>query len=142
MAVCHRVKPKSANRIWRIAMALWAMAKTSRPAAYSEVQRQIGERIRRARMFVMPNRSEFARILGVDTSTLAKIESGDRPPSVFNVIDIARRLRVSTDYILLGSMRGVDGELAALLAAEYPDMVPDRRDIAADRSRTALARRT
>lgn len=103
------------------------MPRTPRPRSYSDVQREIGNRIRWARELVFPNRAEFARLEGIDTSTIAKIESGTRPPSVFNVIGFARRLRVSADYILLGSMQGVDSELAALLAHHHPELVP-RRD--------------
>ena len=62
--------------------------------------------------------------MGIDRTTLQKIEDGNRAPSVFNVLDLADRLRVSTDYILRGSMRGVDGELAALLVARHPELMP------------------
>jgi len=99
------------------------MPRTPRPRSYSDVQREIGNRIRWARELVIPNRAEFARLEEIDPSTIAKIESGTRPPSVFNVIGFARRLRVSADYILFGSMRGVDSELAALLALHHPELV-------------------
>jgi len=99
------------------------MPRTPRPRSYSDVQREIGNRIRWARELVIPNRAEFARLEGIDPSTIAKIEDGSRPPSVFNVIGFARRLRVSADYILFGSMRGVDSELAALLALHHPELV-------------------
>ena len=99
------------------------MPRTPRQRSYSDVQREIGDRIRWARELVIPNRAEFARLEEIDPSTIAKIESGTRPPSVFNVIGFARRLRVSADYILFGSMRGVDSELAALLALHHPELV-------------------
>lgn len=99
------------------------MPRTPRPRSYTDVQREIGNRIKWARELVFPNRAEFARLEGIDTSTIAKIESGTRPPSVFNVIGFARRLRVSADYILFGSMQGVDSELAALLAHRHPELV-------------------
>lgn len=99
------------------------MPRTPRPRSYSDVQREIGNRIRWARELVIPNRAEFARLEEIDTSTIAKIEAGTRPPSVFNVIGFARRLRVSADYILFGSMRGVDSELAALLVYHHPELL-------------------
>lgn len=99
------------------------MPRTPRPRSYTDVQREIGDRIRWARELVIPNRAEFARLEGIDPSTIAKIEDGTRPPSVFNVIGFARRLRVSADYILFGSMQGVDSELAALLAHHHPELI-------------------
>lgn len=106
------------------------MSRVSRPQSYTAVQKEIGKRIQWVREMAEPNRAEFARIMGVDKSTLAKIEAGERAPSVFNVLDLAHRLRVSTDYILTGSLRGVDGEMAALLAHAHPDLLPDRPNTA------------
>jgi len=98
------------------------MSKVKRPDAYTEVQRRVGERIQWVRELVMSNRSEAARLLGIDQSTLAKIENGDRPPSIFNVLQIANRFRVTADYILRGDLRGCDEELALRLAALHPSL--------------------
>lgn len=98
------------------------VSRSSRPASLSTVQKEIGARIRWARELVVPNRAAFARAIGVDRTTVQKIEDGDRPPSVFNVLDFAYRLRVSTDYILRGSMLGVDAELADLLLKAHPEL--------------------
>lgn len=98
------------------------MPRQKRPVAYTELQRQIGQRILWARELVEPNRAAFARSLGVDRSTVQKIEDGERPPSIFNVMDFAHTLRVTPDYILWGAMRGIDGELAARLAAVHPEL--------------------
>jgi len=100
------------------------LSRARRPVAYSTIQRNIGRRIQWARELVEPNRAEFARLLGLDRSTLAKIESGDRSPSIFNVLDLAERLQVTTDYILTGSLRGVDGEIAARLVSLHPELLP------------------
>lgn len=108
------------------------MAKVKRPDAVTEIQRQVGNRIRWARELVEPNRAEFARLMGVDRSTLAKIEDGSRPPSVFNVLDISHRLRVSADYILRGSLVGVDPELAARLVRQHPELLSDSHTAMAD----------
>lgn len=99
------------------------MAKEKRPPAVTAIQKAVGARIMWARCEVEPNRAALAADMRIDRSTLAKIESGDRPPSIFNVIEIAHRLRVTTDYILLGSLRGVDGELAARLATKHPELL-------------------
>jgi transcriptional regulator with XRE-family HTH domain len=87
--------------------------------------KEIGERIRWARELVYPNRAEFARILGVDRSTIRDIESGRRPPSIFSVIEISHHLRISAGYILEGKLQDVDGELAGKLAIRHPELVRD-----------------
>jgi transcriptional regulator with XRE-family HTH domain len=99
------------------------MSNKPRPEAYTEVAQAIGQRIRWARELVEPNRAEFARAMGVDRSTIRDIESGRRPPSIFAVIEISHRLRVSPNYILLGKMQDVDGELAGRLAVQHPELV-------------------
>lgn len=101
------------------------MAKEKRPESYSSIQVEIGRRIKWARELVEPNRAAFARVMGVDRSTLQKIEDGDRPPSVFNVLELAHRLRVTEGYILTGSLKGVDGEMAGLLVKHHPELIAD-----------------
>lgn len=99
------------------------MAKNRTPDDIATIQKDIGRRIKWARQLVEPNRAAFARLMGVDRTTLQKIEDGDRAPSIFNVMEIAHRLRVTPDYILLGSLKGVDGELAARLVALHPELL-------------------
>lgn len=99
------------------------MSRQPRGATHRQLQAEIGQRLRWARELVEPNRSAFARQMGVDSSTVQKIEDGARPPSIFNVLDFAHALRVTPDYLLIGSMRGIDSELAALLAARHPELV-------------------
>lgn len=91
------------------------------------MQTMIGRRILWARELVEPNRAAFARLMGIHRTTLQKIEDGNRTPSIFNVIEIAHRLRVSTDYILIGTLRGVDGELAARLIQAHPELLQHNR---------------
>ena len=98
------------------------MAKPKLTGAYSQMQKDMGSRIRWARQLVEPNRAAFARKQQVDRTTLHKIEDGDRAPSVFLVAELSHKLRVSTDYIILGTMRGVDGELAAQLLHAHPEL--------------------
>lgn len=108
------------------------MAKTKRPEAVTAIQSGIGARIKWARELVEPNRSAFARLMGVDRSTLQKIEDGHRAPSVFDVLNIAHRLRVPTDYILTGSMAGVDGELASMIIEAHPEVLTHSRSAKPD----------
>jgi DNA-binding XRE family transcriptional regulator len=98
------------------------VAKPKLTGAYSQMQKDMGSRIRWARQLVEPNRAAFARKLQVDRTTLHKIEDGDRAPSVFLVAELSHKLLVSTDYIILGTLRGVDGEMAAKLLEAHPEL--------------------
>lgn len=98
------------------------MSSKARPAAYTAVAKEVGQRIRWARELVEPNRAAFARGLGVDRSTIRDIESGRRPPSIFAVLAISHSLRVTPDYCLIGRMRDVDGELATALGKRHPEL--------------------
>lgn len=105
------------------------MAKHKRPNSLATLQRAIGMRISWARELVIPNQSECARLLGVDASTLNKIEKGDRAPNVFLIAALSNRLRVSTDFLLKGVLNGrTDEELALRLAALHPELVLQRQD--------------
>lgn len=99
------------------------MSKTARPEAYSAIQIEVGRRMLWARDLVEPNRAQFARDCGVDTSTLTKAESGERAPSIFLIRDYANRLRVSTDYLLRGELIGIEPELERMLIALHPELV-------------------
>jgi len=98
------------------------VAKPKLTGAYSQMQKDMGSRIRWARQLVEPNRAAFARKLQVGRTTLHKIEDGDRAPSVFLVAELSHKLLVSTDYIILGTLRGVDGEMAAKLLEAHPEL--------------------
>ena len=112
------------------------MAKHKRPDSLTALQRAIGTRISWARELVMPNQSECARLLGVDASTLNKIERGDRAPSVFLIAALSNRLRVSTDFLLKGVLNGrTDEELALRLAALHPELVLQQQDMAPNTDR-------
>lgn len=123
-------RPQKTYWIWQSAIAMNdPMAKHKRPNSLATVQRAIGRRIAWARELVMPNQSECARLLGVDASTLNKIEKGDRAPSVFLIVALSNRLRVSTDFLLKGVLNGrTDEELALRLAALHPELVLQQQD--------------
>lgn len=76
-----------------------------------------------ARDLVEPNRAAFARIVGTATATLTKYENGQRTPSIFIVREYARRLRVSADFLLFGTLGGGDREIETLLVAHHPELV-------------------
>ena len=99
------------------------MSKNARPEAYSDVAKGIGERIGWVRELVEKNQSKVARALGVDASHVNKIEAGTRTPSIFYIIEIANRFRVSTDFLLRGLLvADTDPEMALLLGSQHPEL--------------------
>lgn len=110
----------------------------SRPEAYSIIAKDVGKRIRWARELVEPNRAAFARLMDVDRSTVRDMESGRRPPSIFAVLELSHRLRVTPNYLLLGNLRDVDGELAARLVRLHPELLAPENNSGSYRKATAL----
>jgi transcriptional regulator with XRE-family HTH domain len=99
------------------------MSKTARPQAYTAIQTDIGMRMLWVRELVIPNRSEAAKVMGVDPSTLAKVEAGQRAPSVFLVLEYANRFRVTTDFLLRGVLRSrMDEEMGLRLVARHREL--------------------
>lgn len=96
------------------------------PQDTKENRKARGMRIRWARELVEPNRAEAARKLGIDVSTLRYIEDGKTNPGVFLTLKLCHSLRISLDYIVAGTLIGVDPELAALLAVRHPELMPQR----------------
>ena len=99
------------------------MSRNARPDTFTAVQAEVGQRMAWVRSLVEPNRAKFARICGVDTSTLTKVEDGDRAASIFLIRDYANRLRVSADFLLFGTLIGIEPELERRLIAHHPELV-------------------
>lgn len=97
------------------------------PFDTEEKRAKRGERIMWARKIVEPNRMEFARKLGIDATTARDIEAGRRNPGVELLYAICHSLRISLDYIVKGSLYGVDRELAAQLVMDHPELDPRRQ---------------
>jgi transcriptional regulator with XRE-family HTH domain len=119
------------------------MARNKRPEAFSDVVKAIGVRIAWVREIAEPNRSAAARDLGVDPSTLSHLETGDRTPSIFNVIAISNRYRVTTDFLLKGLLKSeTDYEMAAVLTAQHPELASQLIDMVRSRDKVPDAGRS
>jgi transcriptional regulator with XRE-family HTH domain len=81
-----------------------------------------GERLRWVREMVSGSPTRLAADAGVDTSTIRYIERGMRMPSVPLLKMLCHVLRISPDYLLWGSLAGVEPELAAKLKAAHPGL--------------------
>jgi DNA-binding XRE family transcriptional regulator len=102
------------------------MQKTRAPDDTPEKRQKRGMRIRWAREILEPNRLEFSRKLRVDNTTIRDIESGKTNPGVQLALKICHSLRISLDYIVDGSLTGVNPEMAAALVADHPELSPPR----------------
>src|SRR6185437_8213857 len=100
----------------------------------SSVLRDIGHRIKWARLLITKNQAKFAREMGMDRSTYAHIERGSGAISAIMIIDLCKKLKVTPNYILYGSLKGVDGETAARLALDHPELLTPIVRLNIDRS--------
>jgi DNA-binding XRE family transcriptional regulator len=82
----------------------------------------IGQRVSWAREAHELNRQQLAKCVGTSRDAIHKIETGLRIPSVFLVQSLCHVLRISPQYLLWGSLQGVDEELAATLAVAHPEL--------------------
>lgn len=95
----------------------------ARTDADRQLLRQIGQRIRWAREVLGLTRPQLAEMIGVDVGTWAWYEQGKRFPDLMRIPDICGRLKVDTEYLIRGSLLGVEKEVAIRLAARHPELV-------------------
>ena len=60
----------------------------------------LGERLQEQRMLLKLSQKEAAAAIGVSPSIISNYESGERTPSVENLMALAALYRCSTDYLL------------------------------------------
>ena len=87
-----------------------------------EDARRIGDRLRWVRELINETPTELAANIGVDSSAIRHIERGARLPSIRMLMTLCHVLRISPQYLLWGSLAGVEPELAARLKAEHPEL--------------------
>jgi transcriptional regulator with XRE-family HTH domain len=81
-----------------------------------------GRRLSWVREMVGAIPTRLAADCGVDTSSIRHIERGQRMPSVHLLRTLCHVLRISPDYLLYGSLAGVDQELATKLKVAHPEL--------------------
>ena len=81
-----------------------------------------GNRLRWVRELYGDSPTRLAADAGVDTSTIRYIERGQRMPLVPLLKQLVHVLRISPQYLLYGSLEGVEPVLAARLKAAHPEL--------------------
>lgn len=65
---------------------------------------EMGNRIKIRRKELKIKQSELAELLGISNNHMSSIETGKQKPSMDTFIGICEQLKVTPDYLLLGSM--------------------------------------
>lgn len=87
--------------------------------------REIGARIRAVREVSGVGSAQLSEAVTGDRTALERIEAGLVAPTALEVINLAFRLRVSTDLLLRGSFESrIDGDLMLELVSSYRELWP------------------
>ena len=81
-----------------------------------------GRRLSWVRKLLEITPTRLAADIGVDSSSIRLIERGERMPSVHHMRSMCHVLRISPQYLMWGSLEGVEHELAAKLKAAHPEL--------------------
>ena len=87
-----------------------------------EEAKGVAERVRWARELAEATITELAADIGVDSTTIRHIEKGARLPSIHVLMSLCHVLRISPQYLLWGSLEGVDADIAVQLKARHPEL--------------------
>ncbi len=60
----------------------------------------LGERLQKQRLLLNISQKEAAIVIGASASVISNYESGERTPSIENLISLANLYHCSTDYLL------------------------------------------
>lgn len=106
-----------------------------------EVMHMLGARIAALRREAGLSQSQLAQMLKISPSAMGMYEQGRREPSVQTLVELARVLEVSTDYLLTGCPGPGDQDRLTRLLLDRVRFVDDRLSRRQDRpfSREELA---
>ena len=83
---------------------------------------QIGQRIKWVRQALGSSINQLAVACDVHPSTIHYIELGTRLPSIFLLISLCAKLRVTPQYVLYGDTEKLPADLVETLQAEHPEL--------------------
>ena len=78
---------------------------------------RVGERIKRRRLEIGWTQDQLCTKVGLSKSFLSELENGKRSVSASNLLDIARTLSVSLDYLMTGTASGEQAAAVAIPAS-------------------------
>lgn len=94
-----------------------------------ELNRQIGERCRKARETAGYTQEQLAEQVGVSTQFLSDAERGVTGMSVATVIKICSILNISADYLLLGQDFSTTNETSLSIYTRVKRLSPREREL-------------
>jgi len=107
----------------------------------SALQAQIGAALRAARWARGITQEELSKVLGIDRSTFARYEAGDRPIPATTLLECAMHLNLSVDALLghtpadtgaghvEGDILSSDTEVVIAILRQHPELAPMVREV-------------
>lgn len=105
------------------------MGRPPRTPADRQQMKEIGQRLRWVREALSAiskkrvTQTELASRIGLHQTAWSLYERGERMPDQFEAVRIVAKLRLSMDYLMEGSLEGLDLDLAIQIAARHPELV-------------------
>lgn len=98
------------------------MGRLKRTPADVALMRTMGARLRWVREAYGKTQEQMAAAVGIDQTTWSYYELGKRWPDQFAAPRLIAKLKISREYLLDGSLEGVERLLAIRLAASHPEL--------------------
>lgn len=99
------------------------MGRPGRTVADKALMAAAGRRLRWVREILQMSQAQIAEAVGITQSAWSLYELGKRWPDQFEAIRLMAKLKISQQYLLGGSLEGVERDLAIQLAAHHPELV-------------------
>ena len=94
-----------------------------------ELLREIGDRVRQARMTKHMSQNDLADATGLSVSFLSNIEMGKQSMNIRALIAISNALNVSTDWLLRNNTPAALSITSEEISRELEDCTPQEREI-------------
>lgn len=100
---------------------------------------EIGQRIRKARLAAKVTQEQLAERVGVGTTHISHIETGNSVPSLKLLVDILNALGLSADTVLCDQLDHAGASFPAMIAQEMEDCTEEEIRIFSDMLRAMKA---